>query len=106
MSAGTPMAAYTYEDAREATRRAAFLNTARSPDSGEEHRIGLAEVFRSCRDRALTAGLAKGLTAEQVDAEIAQMCEDDVVRLRQVTDEEFTAFANESGDVVTRFLLP
>lgn len=95
-----------YDLAKDATRRAVFLNMTRREDSGDVHREGLAHVFRECRERAIAAGQATGLTADQVDAEISQLCDEDVVRLRQVTDEEFTAFARESGEMVTRFLMP
>ncbi|WP_336982000.1 hypothetical protein [Altererythrobacter fulvus] len=103
--AGAQSAGKSYEAAREATRRAVFLNVARSLDSGEEHRQGLAAVFQACRERALEAGAACGMTTEQVDADISQICDEDVVSLRAATDEEFRAFANESGEVVQRFLL-
>ncbi|HTN13290.1 MAG TPA: hypothetical protein VL094_00635 [Sphingomonadaceae bacterium] len=102
---GSPSAGKSYEDAREATRRAVFLNVARSLDSGEEHRQGLAAIFQACRERALEAGSACGMTADQVDADISQICDEDVERLRAATDEEFRAFASESGEVVQRFLL-
>lgn len=104
-TAGAPSAGKSYEDAREATRRAVFLNVALSPDAGEEHREGLAAVFQSCRERALKAGNACGMTADQVDADISQICDMDVERLRAATDEEFRAFADASGEVVQRFLL-
>lgn len=94
-----------YEEAREATRRAVFLNMSLSPDAGEEHREGLAAVFQSCRERALDAGSARGMSIEQVDADISRLCDEDVERLRAASDEEFRAFSTESGEIVQRFLL-
>jgi hypothetical protein len=94
----------TFENAKEATRRAAFLNLAGAMSSDASHKQGLADLFRVCRSAAIAAGAAVGCTETQVDAEISELCDADTRRLKVASDKEFTEFAQESSAIVKRFL--
>jgi len=93
-----------FEDAKEATRRAAFLNVAQGMTSDEAYKAGLKELFRVCRSQAIAAGAAEGHSEAEVDAAISQACDADVVRMKAASDEDFRRFAEESGEIVKRFL--
>lgn len=93
-----------FDEAKEATRRAAFLNVAQGMTTDDDYRQSLAELFRVCRSEALTAGAAEGRSEAEVDAVIAALCDADTDRLKGATDEEFGQFARESGEIVKNFL--
>jgi hypothetical protein len=94
----------SFDEAKEATRRAVFLNTAQKMTTDAAYKHDLEELFRLCRHEAIAAGAAEGLTEAQVDASISELWEADVRRLKGASDEEFRQFAKESGEVVNRFL--
>jgi hypothetical protein len=94
----------TYENAKEATRRAVFLNVAAKMPSSAHYKEQLAEIFRVCRSAAIAAGAAIGYTETQIDAEISELCDADAERLKVAPNEVFTEFATESGEIVNRFL--
>jgi hypothetical protein len=94
----------SFAEAKEATRRAVFLNTAQKMTTDAAYRHNLEELFRVCRHEAIAAGAAEGLSEAQVDASISELWEADARRLRGASDEEFRQFARESGEVVNRFL--
>jgi hypothetical protein len=90
----------TYENAKEATRRAVFLNVAGKMSSSAHYKQQLAEIFRVCRSAAIAAGAAIGYTETQIDAEISELCDADTRRLKVAPNEAFTEFAKESGEIV------
>jgi hypothetical protein len=94
----------SFEEAKEATRRAAFLNVAQGMTTDEAYKQGLAELLRTCRSEALAAGAAEGRTDAEVDAAIADLCDADVARMQRASDDEFRDFAQESGRIVNEFL--
>jgi hypothetical protein len=94
----------TFENAKEATRRAAFLNLARAMSSDASYRQGLPDLFRVCRSAAIAAGAAVGYTETQVDAEISELCDADVRRLKFASNKMTAEFAQESAAIVKRFL--
>jgi hypothetical protein len=94
----------TYENAKEATRRAVFLNLAGKMSSDAHYKQQLAEIFRVCRSAAIAAGAAVGYTETQIDAEVSELCDADTGRLKVAPKELFTEFAKESGEIVKRFL--
>lgn len=93
-----------FEMAKEATRRAAFLNTAARMPGGEANAEQLAMLFRVCRSVAISAGAALGQSQAQVDAAIGAKCDEDVARLKNGTDEQMREFSRESGEIVNAFL--
>lgn len=93
-----------FEMAKEATRRATFLNTAAKMPGGASSAPELATLFRICRTVALTTGAAVGQSTEQVDAAIAAQCDADAVRLKSGSDEDIREFSRESGEIVKAFL--
>lgn len=95
---------FTFEQAKEATRRAAFLNVTQGMTADEAYRQGLAELFRTCRLYALEAGAAVGHSEAEVDAAISQLCDADNERMKAASDEDFSHFAQESGAIVKQFL--
>jgi hypothetical protein len=104
---GEPKASNTlpdFEMAKEATRRAAFLNTAARMPAGEANAQQLATLFRVCRSVAIYAGAAQGQSQAQVDAAIAAQCDEDAVRFKNGTDEQMREFSRESGEIVNAFL--
>jgi len=94
----------SFAEAKEATRRAVFLNTAQKMTTDAAYKHNLEELFRVCRHEAIAAGAAEGLSEAQVDVAISELWEADVRRLKGASDEEFRQFARESGEVVNRFL--
>src|SRR5258708_1932153 len=99
--------AVTYEEAREATRRAVFLNLAGKMTSDQAYKENLAELFRVCRSQALLAGAASGLSETEIDKEISSLCDSDTARLKEASDtefREFREFAAESRQIVNDFL--
>lgn len=94
----------TFVDAKEATRRAAFLNVAQGMTADEGYRQSLAGIFRVCRAHAIAAGAAEGYSETDVDASIGEICDADTIRMKAASDEEFRQFAKESGEVVKTFL--
>lgn len=94
----------TFEEAKEATRRAAFLNVAQGMTADEDYRRQLAEPFNVCRSAALAAGAAEGNSPQQIDAAIGALCDTDTARLKSVSDAEFQDFVRESGEIVKQFL--
>lgn len=94
----------SFEEAKEATRRAAFLNVAQWMTEDDDYRQQLSELFRTCRSVALAAGASEGRSAAEIDATIGALCDADTARLSQGTDQEFQDFARESGEIVNRFL--
>lgn len=95
---------HRFEMAKEATRRATFLNTAAKMPGGASSGPELATLFRICRTVALAAGAVVGQSAAQVDAEIAAHCDEDAVRLKSGSDEDIRQFAHESGEIVNAFI--
>jgi len=65
---------------------------------------GLALVFQVCRRETLDAGAAIGLSQAEVDAKIAVLCDEDVARLKNSSDDEFREFSHDSGEIVNAFL--
>jgi hypothetical protein len=102
--ASTESLAPTFEMAKEATRRAAFLNTASRMPGGAANARDLATLFRVCRSVAISAGAAVGQSQAQVDAAIATQCDADFVRLKAGSEEEMREFSRESGEIVKAFL--
>ena len=94
----------TYENAKEATRRAVFLNLAGKMSSDAPYKQQLADIFRVCRSAAISAGAAVGYTETQIDAEISELCDADTRHLKLASDKVFKEFAQESGAIVKRFL--
>ena len=94
----------SFDEAKEATRRAVFLNTAQKMTTDAAYKHNLEELFRVCRHEAIAAGAAEGLSEAQVDASISELWKADVRRLKGASDEEVRQFAQESGEVVNRFL--
>ncbi|MEO8375687.1 MAG: hypothetical protein ABI471_10715 [Sphingomonas bacterium] len=94
----------SFEEAKEATRRAAFLNFAGEMSEDEPYRQQLSELFRVCRSAALAAGALQSHSDGEVDAAIGALCDADNARLREASDEEFRNFARESGEIVNLFL--
>lgn len=94
----------SFEQAKEATRRAVFLNTGRYMTNDEAIKEGLAEVFRTCRSAALTAGALEGRSVAEIDAALNEICDADTDRLKQASEDEFRRFASESRDIVNNFL--
>ena len=95
-----------FENAKEATRRAVFLNVAGKMSSDATYKQQLAEIFQLCRSAAITAGVALGYTETQIDAELSELCDADTRRLKVAPEKVFTEFARESGEIVMRFLGP
>lgn len=94
-----------FEAAKEATRRAVFLNTAgRMPTADTSLIQGLETIFRACRAEALAAGEALGQSQAQVDATIGALCDDDAVRLKNGSDSDIREFSQESREIVNSFL--
>ena len=93
-----------FAQAAEATRRAAFLNTAASITADEAYRQQLRDLLLTCRSAALKAGQAEGRSQADVDTLIGELCDADAVRMKAASDEEFRAFVSESGELVKRFL--
>jgi len=93
-----------FEMAKEATRRATFLNGAARMPGGEPVAEGLATVFRVCRTVAISAGAAVGQSQAQVDAAIEALCVEDVARIKAASDDEIREFSAESGKVVNAFI--
>ena len=94
----------SYEDAKEATRRAAFLNVAQAMSEDEVYKRQLSELFRICRSAAISAGAMAGYSGAKVDAEIGALCDADTSRLKSSSDDEFRDFVRESGEIVTQFI--
>lgn len=94
----------TFENAKEATRRAVFLNLAAKMSSDPDLRKDLKRIFRLCRSAAIAAGAAMGHTEAQIDAELSELCDADVRRLKVASAKEFTDFAEEAREIVNRFI--
>jgi hypothetical protein len=94
----------TFAEAKEATRRATFLNLAPRMTSDDAYRQQMLELFQVCRAKALAVGAAEGRSEAEIDGAIAALCDADVARLKEASDEEFREFARESGEIVKRFL--
>jgi hypothetical protein len=103
-SEGGSRGAVTYNEAKEATRRAAFLSLAAKMSPDEEYKQQLAELFRVCRSAAHSAGVAAGFSESEIDNEIGALCDADTARLQQASDSEFQSFTAESGQIVKAFL--
>jgi len=93
-----------FEEAKEATRRAVFLNTARHMTSDETYKQNLARLFQICRSKAISAGAAMGLSERQIDEAISALCDDDYARLKNASHKEFVEFAKDSHEIVQKFL--
>lgn len=93
-----------FEEAKEATRRAAFLSLAGLTSSDESYKQGLSELLRVCRAEALSSGQAIGQSESQVDNAIGTLCDQDNDRLKHASDKDIAEFAVESGEIVKRFL--
>src|SRR5262245_51511546 len=85
-----------FDIAKEATRRATFLNVAGRMPQGDAVKQELALLFQVCRARALEAGAAIGLSQAEVDAKIAALCDEDVARLKNSSDDEIREFSRDS----------
>jgi hypothetical protein len=94
----------SFQEAKEATRRAVFLNTAGRMTTDAAYKQGLAELFQACRTEAIRAGAAAGVSEADIDRELSLLCDADVARLKAASDGEFRHFAQELRDVVNRFL--
>ena len=99
-----PNAAVTFDEAKEAARRATFLNVAARMSTDEAYKQDLAQLFHSCRDQAIAAGAKAGLSQQRVDELIGEICDEDAARLQSAGDDEFRAFAQESGEIIKSFL--
>jgi len=104
VTAEPKQAGVSFAEAKEATRRAAFLNVAQGMTTDENYKQGLAELFRVCRSQAITAGTAEGKTEAEVDAAISALCDADTARLKNASDEDFRQFTEESGKIIKSFL--
>jgi hypothetical protein len=93
-----------FEAAKEAARRAAFLNTASNVPEGQAKQ-DLALLFRVCRASALAAGEAVGQSQSEVDAAISAMCDADVARLKKGSDRALQEFGRESDKIARAYLL-
>jgi hypothetical protein len=93
-----------FEAAKEATRRAAFLNTASDLADGDPQKRDLALLFRVCRASALATGEAIGKSQSDVDAEISALCDADVARLKKGSDKKLQEFGRESEKITKAFL--
>jgi hypothetical protein len=93
-----------YEAAKEATRRAAFLNLASQLPEGDLAKEDLALLFRVCRASALATGAALGQSQTEVDAAISALCDADVARLKRAPNRKVREFAHESGEITKTFL--
>ena len=93
-----------FEIAKEATRRAAFLNVAGRMPQGDAIKQDLVFLFQVCRTKALEAGAAVELSQAEVDTKIAALCDEDVARLKISSDDEFREFARASAEIVNAFV--
>ena len=93
-----------YDQAKEATRRASFLNAASQLPESDPDRQDLAMLFRVCRATALGTGAAIGKTQIEVDAEIAALCDADVARLKKASHSAVQDFARESHKIAKAYL--
>jgi hypothetical protein len=96
--------ARAYEAAKEATRRASFLNTASQLPQSNPDRQDLALLFQVCRATALGTGAAIGKTQPEIDAEIAALCDADIARLKKASHNAVQDFARESHKIAKAFL--
>lgn len=94
----------SFQEAKEATRRAVFLSTAGKMTTDTAYKQSLAELFRVCRTEAIRAGATEGFLEADIDRELSELCDADVARLKLASDDEFRHFARESRDLVNRFL--
>jgi hypothetical protein len=94
----------SFGEAKEATRRAVFLNTAQKMTTDAAYKQSLAEIFRLFRAEAVRAGAAEGFSEAEVDRSVSELCDADVEQLKGASDEEFRLFAQESGEIVKRSL--
>jgi hypothetical protein len=97
-------AARTFEQAKEATRRASFLNATSQLPDGHPDRQDLVMLLRVCRAAALASGKSLGKTEPDVDAEIASLADADIMRLKQKSQREIQNFAGESVKITQAFL--
>jgi hypothetical protein len=93
-----------YDQAKEATRRASFLNTASQLPQSDPDRRDLAMLFRVCRAMALGIGAEIGKTQPEIDAEIAALCDADIARLKKASHSAVQDFARESHKITKAFL--
>jgi hypothetical protein len=95
----------SFTDAKEATRRATFLySVAQLPGAAGELVGPLKAMFDACRAKALSIGERLGVSAAEIDAELAAMCDADADRLARGSQQEAEAYTRESGAIVQRFL--
>jgi hypothetical protein len=93
-----------YDQAKEATRRASFLNAASQLPESDPDRQDLALLFRVCRAMALGTGAEIGKTQPEIDAEIAALCDADIARLKKASPGAVQDFARESHKIAKAFL--
>lgn len=93
-----------FEAAKEATRRAVFLSVAQGMTADDDYKRQLSELVLTCRSAAVKSGTSTGHSEVEIDAAIASLCDADVSRMRNATDQEFVAYTQESGEIVKRFL--
>jgi hypothetical protein len=99
-----PVRLRAFEAAKEAARRASFLNTAKQAPTGAEKK-DLALLFRVCRASALAAGEAIGQPQIDVDAAISQLCDADIARLKKSSPQAVQKFGEESEKIARAYLL-
>lgn len=93
-----------YDQAKEATRRASFLNAASQLPESDPDRQELALLFRVCRATALGTGAAIGKSQPEIDAEIAALCDADIARLKKASQSAVQDFARESHKIAKAYL--
>jgi hypothetical protein len=101
---GNKNANRAFEQAKEATRRASFLNAASQLPDDHPDRRDLAHLFRVCRAMALGTGAAIGKSQPDIDTEIAALCDADMTRLKKASASAVQDFARESHKITKAFL--
>lgn len=97
-------AARAFEDAKDATRRATFLNAASQLPQTDPNRRDLVLLARTCRAAALASGKVLGKSEADVDAEINSLFTADIARLKAKPDRDVQEYARESYRITKAFL--
>lgn len=100
-----PALVQAFEAAKEATRRAAFITATARPHGGEAAKKDIALLLLVCRASALAAGEAIGKSQAEVDAAISQLCDADIARLKQTSQETVQKFGEESDKIAWAHLM-
>lgn len=99
-----PEPRFTYEEAKQATRSAAFLNVAHGMTDDKEYKQQLRLLFQTCRTAALTAGVAAGHSEAEIDGAISGLCDTDTCNMQTASDDDFRQFVGKCGQTVKDFL--